>query len=63
MLRLLKTAADSKEHTKREVLSEFAKHFGLTESERKLLLPSGNQAIFDNRLGWARTCLKKARGK
>src|SRR6267154_5061991 len=60
MLPLLKTAEDGKEHTKREVLNELAKQFGLTENERKELLPSGNQEIFDNRLGWARTYLKKA---
>src|ERR1700728_2229366 len=60
MLPLLKTAADGKEHKKTEVLNELAKHFGLTEGERKELLPSGNEAIFDNRLGWARTYLKKA---
>lgn len=41
-------------------MNDLAKHFGLTESERKVLLPSGNQEIFDNRLGWARTYLKKA---
>ena len=60
MLPLLKTAADGKEHKKREVLNDLAKHFGLTEEERKELLPSGNQEIFDNRVGWARTYLKKA---
>jgi restriction system protein len=60
MLPLLKTAADGKEHTKREVLNDLAERFGLTENERKELLPSGNQEIFDNRLGWARTYLKKA---
>jgi restriction system protein len=32
----------------------------LTEEERKELLPSGNQAVFDNRIGWARTYLKKS---
>ena len=60
MLPLLKTAADGKVHTKREALNELAAQFGLTENERKELLPSGNQAILDNRLGWARTYLKKA---
>jgi restriction system protein len=60
MLPLLKAAADGKEHRKRDVLNDLAKQFELTESERKALLPSGNQAIFDNRLGWARTYLKKA---
>lgn len=60
MLPLLKTAADGKVHTKREALNELAESFGLTEDERKELLPSGNQEIFSNRLGWARTYLKKA---
>src|ERR1019366_2652499 len=60
MLPLLKAAADGKDHKKREVLNELAERFGLTEGERKELLPSGNQEIFDNRLGWARTYLKKA---
>jgi restriction system protein len=60
MLPLLNTAADGKVHTKREALNELAAQFGLTENERKELLPSGNQEIFDNRLGWARTYLKKA---
>ena len=35
--------------------------FNLTEDERKELLPSGTQPIFDNRVGWASTYLKKAR--
>jgi restriction system protein len=60
MLPLLKIAADGKEHTKREALSQLAEQFGLTEEDRKVLLPSGNQEVFDNRLGWARTYLKKA---
>jgi restriction system protein len=60
MLPLLKIAGDGKEHVKREALNELALQFGLTDEERKELLPSGNQAVFDNRLGWARTYLKKA---
>ncbi len=32
----------------------------MTDEERKELLASGNQAIFDNRVGWAKTYLKKA---
>jgi len=32
----------------------------LTEEDRGELLPSGKQAIFDNRLGWAKTYLDKA---
>nr|AAW57025.1 putative mrr restriction protein [Crocosphaera subtropica ATCC 51142] len=34
--------------------------FNLTHEERKQLLPSGKQAIFDNRVGWAKTYFKKA---
>jgi restriction system protein len=60
MLPLLKTAADGKDHTKRDVLNELAGQFKLTEEERKELLPSGKQEVFDNRVGWARTYLKKA---
>jgi restriction system protein len=60
MLPLLKIAADGKVHTKREALNLLAEQFGLTEEERKELLPSGHQAVFDNRLSWARTYLKKA---
>jgi len=60
MLPLLKIAGDGKEHTKTEALNDLAKHFGVTEDERREILPSGNQEVFDNRLGWARTYLKKA---
>ncbi len=60
MLPLLKSAADGKEHAKRDVLNQLAHEFNLTEEERKERLPSGTQGLFDNRLGWARTYLKKA---
>jgi len=60
MLPLLKIAGDNKVHTKREVLGVLAEQFGVTQEERKELLPSGNQGVFDNRVGWARTYLKKA---
>ena len=60
MLPLLKVAADGKVHTKREALNLLAEQFGLTDEERKELLPSGNQEVFDNRIGWARTYPKKA---
>jgi restriction system protein len=60
MLPLLRLAADRREHTKRELEAQLAAHFGLTESERATLLPSGRQRLFDNRVGWARTYLKQA---
>jgi hypothetical protein len=61
MLPLLKIASDGKFHTKRDAVNELAVQFGVSEEERKELLPSGNQAAFDNRVGWARTYLKKAK--
>ena len=59
MLPLLNLAADGKEHRLRAAIEDLADHFKLTDDERKELLPSGSQAT-DNRVGWARTYLKKA---
>jgi restriction system protein len=36
------------------------REFQVTEAERKEMLPSGQQEIFSNRVGWAKTYLKKA---
>ena len=60
MLPLLKYAGDGNEHRIRDAVEQLAKEFGLSEEERKELLPSGQQAIFKNRVGWASTYLKKA---
>lgn len=60
MLPLLDFAADGKEHTTREAIQALAERFNVSEEERKKLLPSGIQYIFDNRVGWACTYLKKA---
>ncbi|MCB8952416.1 MAG: restriction endonuclease [Ardenticatenales bacterium] len=60
MLPLLKFAADDQEHSLREAIDALAETYQLTDDERKELLPSGQQATFDNRVGWARTYLKKA---
>lgn len=60
MLPLLKLLSDGKEHKFRDVIEHLAAEFNLTDAERKELLASGNQAVFDNRVGWARTYLKKA---
>lgn len=60
MLPLLKFTTDQKEHSLRETIEALADRFQLTEEERKELLPSGRQPTFDNRVGWARTYLKKA---
>lgn len=60
MLPLLKFASDGQEHSLRETIEALADKFALSVEERNELLPSGQQAIFDNRVGWARTYLKKA---
>ncbi|MBN8087680.1 restriction endonuclease [Vibrio vulnificus] len=44
----------------RDVINQIADSFQLTEEERQERLPSGKQAVLDNRIGWARTYLTKA---
>ncbi|MBK7408744.1 MAG: restriction endonuclease [Saprospirales bacterium] len=60
MLPLLKHVSDRKEHTFRGLIEDLAQKFKLTDEERRELLPSGQQPIFDNRVAWAKTYLKKA---
>ena len=56
----LKVLMDGKIHSIKEEKQQIIDDFQLTESEISELLPSGKQAIFDNRMGWCRTYLKKA---
>jgi restriction system protein len=60
MLPMLRQLADGAEHPLGEVREALAAHFGLTPGDRDQLLASGNQGVFENRVGWARTYLKKA---
>ena len=60
MLPLLKLVSDGQEHKYRDIIEKLAIEFEVTDEERKELLASGNQSIFDNRVGWAKTYLKKA---
>lgn len=60
MLPLLKYAADNKEHKLADAVEDLSDQFGLTEEERKELLPSKTQEVISNRIGWARTYMKKA---
>lgn len=60
MLPLLQLAADGQEHELSESIDRLGDQFSLGPEERLELLPSGRQAVFDNRVGWARTYLKKA---
>lgn len=60
MLPLLRHIADGKEYKMRDVTDRLAEQLGVTEEERKELLPSGAAPVFYNRTAWAKTYLKKA---
>ncbi|MFM6407796.1 MAG: restriction endonuclease, partial [Microcystis sp.] len=60
MLPLLKILADGKVYKYREIIEALVREFQVTEAEKKEMLPSGQQEIFANRVGWAKTYLKKA---
>jgi len=60
MLPFLKIAGDGKEHLFQESVEVLSQEYSLTPEQRSTLLPSGTQPIFDNRVGWAKTYLKKA---
>jgi restriction system protein len=60
MLPLLQFASDQKVHSLVEAVTYISKEFKMTDVEMQELLPSGTQAIIFNRVGWARTYLKKA---
>lgn len=60
MLPLLQLSDDGKVHYIHDAVNQLADEFELTDEERAKLLPSGQQPIFYNRVGWSRTYLKKA---
>jgi restriction system protein len=60
MLPLLQLLADQRPRHIRELTEVLADKFGLTDEERRELLPSGRQGTFANRVGWARTYMGKA---
>lgn len=60
MLPLLRFTVDGAEHNKREAVNALAVEFELSPSELSERLPSGQQTIFDNRVAWACTFLKKS---
>ncbi len=60
MLPLLKFASDGKAHKLSEATEALSTQFQLSIEEQETLLPSGTQYIMANRVGWARTYLKKA---
>jgi len=60
MYPVLKLAEDGGTYKFRDSIELLADQFSLTDEERRELLPSGSQAVFDNRVGWARSYLKQA---
>lgn len=60
MLPLLRLAEDGQEHSMSESIETLATQLHLTEEELRERLPSGRQARFNNRVGWAGTYLRKA---
>ena len=53
MLPMLKFVEDGKERSLAESRDAIADILGITDEERKELLPSGTQPIFNNRVAWA----------
>ena len=43
-----------------DVIEALSSYFSLSAEEKEMLLPSGQQSIINNRVGWARTYLKKS---
>ena len=60
MMPFLRFSGDGQVHKKHEAVEYLADEFELTDDERKELLPSGKQSLFDNRIAWAKTYLKQA---
>lgn len=60
MLPLLTVISDGKEYSMRLLEDILAEQFNITKEERSELLPSGTDYIFKNRVGWAKTYMKKA---
>ena len=57
---VLRLLSDEKEYYHKDITDIISDEFNLTEEEKNLLIPRGNQPIISNRIGWAKTYLKKA---
>lgn len=51
---------DGEEHSAKSMTAPICDEFALDDEERQELLPSQRQTVIANRIGWARTYLKKA---
>jgi restriction system protein len=57
---LLAAHEDGQEHRNRDLVAHLGDLFGLTDEERRVMLPSGGARLFDNRVGWAKTHVMQA---
>lgn len=57
---LMELVSDGREYTTKSLYREAADRLGLSDEDRAMLLPSGRQAVYRNRAGWAKTHLSKA---
>jgi restriction system protein len=57
---ILEVQADGRPHSQADVRDLVAARLGVTDGERKELLPSGRQPVFSNRVAWATTHLAQA---
>ena len=57
---LLDYLSDGSEKERSVTIDYLAQHFGLNDDELSQLLPSGKQAVFANRVAWAKSHLKGA---
>ena len=57
---VLGVLSDGNEYSTRDLDEIIVNQLNLTEEERNEMLPSGNQKTIKNRIGWARSYLKKA---
>ena len=55
MLPLLRIAADGQEHKIADAMETLAREMEISEQDQELLLPSGTQTRFYNRVTWAVT--------
>jgi len=60
MLPLLRLLDNQQEYSLSEVVDKLTRVFNLSNKEIHEILPSGQQPVFHNRVGWARTYMKKA---
>ena len=60
MLPLLKIAADGRDYRLSEVVEALAGEMGISEDDQQLMLPSGTQTQFYNRVSWAVMYLAKS---